>query len=289
MKKILAIDIGGTTIKYALWTGKNLQNEGSVTTPKDLKTFYNVIENIKNIFEQEKLDGVAISSPGAVNKKTGVIEGASALPYIHNFNIHKELEELLNLPVTIENDANCAALAEIEDGVGKGKESLALFVIGTGIGGAVVLNRKIWHGAHLHGGEFGFMMTKYDKILSQMGSAVNMAYRYNELTNRNLNGKEVFELANEGDRIAISERDILIETLATAIFNIQHSFDPEVIALGGAISNNPRLLPLVNKYLDKIQSKIDIPTIKPNLKICDFRSKANLRGAVVDFEQNCIK
>ncbi|MBT8951554.1 N-acetylmannosamine kinase, partial [Lactobacillus delbrueckii subsp. bulgaricus] len=71
-----------------------------------------------------QIAGVGISSPGAVNKATGIIEGASALPYIHNFRIQPELQRRFELPVSMENDANCAALAELADGAGKQVASL---------------------------------------------------------------------------------------------------------------------------------------------------------------------
>ena len=96
------------------------------------------IRDRSNIVEQAKkehiIQGVAISSPGAVNKNTGVIEGASALPYIHGFNIQSELETLFALPVSIENDANCAALAEVAFGAAKGCTTALLLVLGTGVG-----------------------------------------------------------------------------------------------------------------------------------------------------------
>lgn len=133
---LIAIDIGGTTIKIATWINKKLKMIFTIDTPNDLETFYNELSNAVNeIKASNKIDGVAISSPGAVNKKTGVIEGASALPYIHNFKIVPELEKRFGLPVSIENDANCAALAELVAGSAKDCSSMAFLVIGTGVGG----------------------------------------------------------------------------------------------------------------------------------------------------------
>ena len=104
---LIAIDIGGTTIKIATWINKKLKMVFTVDTPDNLETFYHKLSDAVNeIKTNNKIDGVAISSPGAVNKKTGVIEGASALPYIHNFKIVPELEKRFGLPVSIENDAN---------------------------------------------------------------------------------------------------------------------------------------------------------------------------------------
>ena len=288
MTQLLAIDVGGTTIKYAYWDGTKLSDFGYKPTPHSLVDFYATLEQIKDQFATQKIEGVAMSIPGAVNKATGMIEGTSALPYIHNFHIEQELTARLGVPVSLENDANCAALAELEAGIAKGKSSVALFVIGTGIGGSLILDGKVWHGAHLHGGEFGFMLTKYDDTLSHMASPVNMARRYNQRTGKQCTGKEVFELAKQGDSIAVAERDILIETLTTAIYNIQHSFDPEMILIGGGISANEELIPMLYQQWEKIKMQVGMPIIKPEIKACTLKNHANLRGAVVDFEQNCI-
>ena len=180
LMNLIAIDIGGTTIKIATWINQKLKMAFTIDTPDNLDTFYEELTDAVNeIKANHNIDGVAISSPGAVNKATGVIEGASALPYIHNFKIVPELEKRFGLPVSIENDANCAALAEIADGAAKGCSSMAFLVIGTGVGGSIIINNQIWHGAHLYGGEFGFMIID-GKQLSELASPVTMAKRYNK-------------------------------------------------------------------------------------------------------------
>lgn len=283
---LAAIDIGGTTIKIATWKDNQLQDKHAVDTPKDLESFYQVLTNeVNKIKENTDIKGVAISSPGAVNQKTGIIGGSSAIPYIHNFKIVDELEKRFGLPVSIENDANSAALGELAEGSGKGCDSMAFFVIGTGIGGALIINHKVWHGAHLFGGEFGYMIMG-DHTLSELASPVSMANRYNERTGKHLDGKTIFELADQDDPVASDVRQTLIHSLAVAIYNIQHSFDPEKIVLGGGISNNPELIPLLNKEIDRLKDGLDLVTLKPDIVLCKLKSEANLRGAVADFEQN---
>lgn len=283
---LAAIDIGGTTIKIATWKDNQLQDKHAVDTPKDLESFYQVLTNeVNKIKENTDIKGVAISSPGAVNQKTGIIGGSSAIPYIHNFKIVDELEKRFGLPVSIENDANSTALGELAEGSGKGCDSMAFFVIGTGIGGALIINHKVWHGAHLFGGEFGYMIMG-DHTLSELASPVSMANRYNERTGKHLDGKTIFELADQDDPVASDVRQTLIHSLAVAIYNIQHSFDPEKIVLGGGISNNPELIPLLNKEIDRLRDGLDLVTLKPDIVLCKLKSEANLRGAVADFEQN---
>lgn len=283
---LAAIDIGGTTIKIATWKDNQLRDKHAIDTPKDLNGFYKALtEEVNKIKKDTKIEGVAISSPGAVNKKTGIIGGSSAIPYIHNFKIVDKLEKRFGLPVSIENDANSAALGELAEGSGKGCDSMAFFVIGTGIGGALIINQKVWHGAHLFGGEFGYMIMGAH-TLSELASPVAMANRYNERTSKHLDGKTIFELADKDDPVASDERQTLIHALAVAIYNIQHSFDPEKIVLGGGISNNPELIPLLNKEIDRLRDGLDLVTLKPDIVLCKLKSDANLRGAVADFEQN---
>lgn len=283
---LAAIDIGGTTIKIATWKDNQLQDKHAIDTPKDLNGFYKALtEEVNKIKKDTKIEGVAISSPGAVNKKTGIIGGSSAIPYIHNFKIVDELEKRFGLPVSVENDANSAALGELAEGSGKGCDSMAFFVIGTGIGGALIINQKVWHGAHLFGGEFGYMIMGAH-TLSELASPVAMANRYNERTGKHLDGKTIFELADKDDPVASDERQTLIHALAVAIYNIQHSFDPEKIVLGGGISNNPELIPLLNKEIDRLRDDLDLVTLKSDIVLCKLKSDANLRGAVADFEQS---
>lgn len=283
---LAAIDIGGTTIKIATWKDNQLQDKHAIDTPKDLNGFYKALtEEVNKIKKDTKIEGVAISSPGAVNKKTGIIGGSSAIPYIHNFKIVDELEKRFGLPVSVENDANSAALGELAEGSGKGCDSMAFFVIGTGIGGALIINQKVWHGAHLFGGEFGYMIMGAH-TLSELASPVAMANCYNERTGKHLDGKTIFELADKDDPVASDERQTLIHALAVAIYNIQHSFDPEKIVLGGGISNNPELIPLLNKEIDRLRDGLDLVTLKPDIVLCKLKSDDNLRGAVADFEQN---
>ena len=283
---LAAIDIGGTTIKIATWKDNQLQDKHAIDTLKDLNGFYKALtEEVNKIKKDTKIEGVAISSPGAVNKKTGIIGGSSAIPYIHNFKIVDKLEKRFGLPVSIENDANSAALGELAEGSGKGCDSMAFFVIGTGIGGALIINQKVWHGAHLFGGEFGYMIMGAH-TLSELASPVAMANRLNERTGKHLDGKTIFELADKDNPVASDERQTLIHALAVAIYNIQHSFDPEKIVLGGGISNNPELIPLLNKEIDRLRDGLDLVTLKPDIVLCKLKSDANLRGAVADFEQN---
>lgn len=292
MENIGLIDIGGTTIKFGAMVQGKLEKLSPIATPKVLENFYQVLTTrVSEMKEKYQIKGVGISSPGAVNKKTGIIEGASAIPYIHNFPIQKELETRFQLPVSMENDANCAALAELDSGAGKNVDSLLFLIIGTGVGGSVIINHQIWHGAHLFGGEFGFTLIDDKETLSNLGTSVGVAKRYNAKFDpqTNFTGKEVFDLANQGDQLAKQEIQTMYHSLAKGIYNLQYSFDPELIVLGGAVSNNPNLIPSIDREIEKIRQVVKIASIKPKIVACNYTDEANLRGAAVDFYNSLAK
>lgn len=286
MEDLILIDIGGTTIKFGLDTGEKLELLPAKKTPKTLPEFYQCLEETVNeLKKQAPVKGVALSSPGAVDQKTGVIGGASALPYIHGFDIRSELKKRFGLPVSIENDANCAALAEMASGAGKKVKDAIFLVIGTGVGGALVEDKKIRHGAHLLGGEFGYLLLGQEMTVSQIVSPVSIAERYNAKTSQALSGKEVFAKAQTGDKIASAEVDNALQTLALLIYNLQYSFDPELFIIGGAISKNPALISMLEPKLAKIRQKVKIAKLEPKIAVCRYHEQANLLGAAINFEQ----
>ena len=151
---IATIDIGGTGIKFASLTpdGKILE-KASTATPETLEE---LLAWLDQRLSERDYRGIAMSVPGAVNQETGVIEGISAIPYIHGFSWYEALAHH-QLPIHLENDANCVGLSELL--AHPEIENAACVVIGTGIGGAMIINGKIHRGRHGLGGEFGYMTT----------------------------------------------------------------------------------------------------------------------------------
>ena len=120
MKNYLCIDVGGTSMKCAIIDDDaNIIQQKSIKTPPTLEEMYQAMKECFDSFKEHNPVGLALSMPGAVDSDTGVIGGASALDYIHGPNIKHDLEALLNVTVEMENDANCAALAEVWKGAGK--------------------------------------------------------------------------------------------------------------------------------------------------------------------------
>ena len=283
---ILSFDIGGSSVKYAVIekTGKILA-KGKKTTPQEKEEFFRLIENVAASYRRAyTIEGTGFSFPGAVDDVSGVIGGSSALPYIHDFPIRQELERRLSLSAALENDANCAALGESWLGVGKEHEDLVFLVIGTGIGGAVVKGKRIHHGKHLHGGEFGYMVSDAShRILSETGSTRVLAERVADakgLPREEMDGRKAFALADAGDADALQAVSAMYEALAMAIYNLQYAIDPEIFVLGGAVSERPGFAEEIGKRVDVILKDVGVARIRPVIRPAQFGNDANLLGAV---------
>lgn len=283
---ILSFDIGGSSVKYAVIekTGKILA-KGKKTTPQEKEEFFRLIENVAASYRRAyTIEGAGFSFPGAVDDVSGVIGGSSALPYIHDFPIRQELERRLSLSAALENDANCAALGESWLGVGKEHEDLVFLVIGTGIGGAVVKGKRIHHGKHLHGGEFGYMVSDAShRILSDTGATRILAERVADakgLPREEMDGRKAFALADAGDADALQAVSAMYEALAMAIYNLQYAIDPEIFVLGGAVSERPGFAEEIGKRVDIILKDVGVARIRPVIRPAQFGNDANLLGAV---------
>lgn len=280
---IAVFDIGGSAVKYGLWKNEKLEQTSSFPTPEN---FEDLKDNLNKVIKsyREKVDGVGFSAPGAVNVKERRIDGISAVPYIHERPIFDQLEESLGLPITIENDANCAGICEVEIGAGKGSDSAVFIVIGTGIGGSIFINGKIYKGAHLFAGELGLMQSTNGKSLSYNGTASNVASRFSKKINRKITGKELYELSDTGNKEAILALEQMYDYIAEAVYNIQVSIDPQVIIFGGGISARPELVGEISKRYKKLTEKFEIPMLDADLRACQYQNDANLIGAALNFQ-----
>lgn len=280
---VLAVfDIGGSAVKYGTWKDKMLHNQGSFATPA---TFAEMVAEMKNVIATiGAIDGVAISSPGAVNVKERRIDGISAVAYLHNRPIFDQLEAEFNVPVTIENDANCAGISEIELGTGTQAQNAVFVVIGTGIGGSIFINRKIYQGSHLFGGEFGLMKPFGKSILSPIGTAVNTARKFTADTGRKVDGRRLFELADQGDALAQKYLNEMYDALAHSLYDVQVSIDPEIMIIGGGISVRLDVIENIKTRLFELLKAEGVESIMPEVVACKFKNDANLIGAAANFE-----
>lgn len=299
MKNYMVFDIGGSSVKWSVMNDNaEFVENGSFKTQKDKESFFNEIIDVTNkMKEKHGVQGVAISSPGAVDPDTSIVGGISAIPYIHGPNFREIIKNGTGLNSEIENDANCAALGECWVGSGKDNKDLAFVVCGSGIGGAIVKDKKVHSGIHKHGGEFGYNIV--DLIFengevkcntwSQNGSTIHLANKVAErkgLEVGSLNGLDVFKLCEEKDKIALEEVDKYYYTMAIGIYNIQYTFDPEVIVLGGAISDREDYIEQIDSRLEDLMKKgILQGKVKPCIKKCQYGNDANKLGALYNYLQ----
>ncbi len=285
----LSLDIGGSAIKTAIVDKDfNIVERGILSIDK---SFEEMIKSIKTEYDRynSKYDiiGLGISAPGAVDSTSGIIYGSSAIDYIHGPNFKEILKQELEINVEIVNDANSAALAEAHVGDYADSKSLSLVILGSGVGGANVLDGKIIEGSNLHGGEFGYVIlgNESDSVQS-MSMLASVGGIIRQANNRGLNvtnGIELFELYESCD-IAKEIIDKFYKYLAIGIFNIQYTFDPELILIGGAISKREELLDKINENLDKLLASHDSAKITPTLKIATYGNDSNIIGAIINYK-----
>src|SRR5690625_4573986 len=202
---LMAFDLGGTSVKYGLYKEGEITTKGSFKTPVSLNQ---LVEEMSIVMKgQEKIEGIAISAPGSVNQKERVIEGISAIPYIHFTPIYDLLEKEFGVPVAIENDANCAGLCEVERGAAKDGKNIVFFVLGTGMGGSIFINRQLHTGSHMYGGEFGMSLNSNGETGRKNGTLVAAAKKYNEKMGTALDGIQLLDLYDQGQAAAVETID----------------------------------------------------------------------------------
>ena len=292
MSNYIVFDIGGSSVKWSIMSKMgDILTKDKIKVADSVDQFFEELSKIVNINKDNfNLKGIAISSPGAVDSITGIVGGASAIPYIHGPNFKEILKEKTGLDVAIENDANCAALGECWLGAAKEENDCAFVVCGSGIGGAIVKDKKVHTGIHKHGGEFGYCIVDYDKdgeekylTWSRVGSTSALARAISQrkgLEEKDIDGLKAFQLYDEGDIIAVEEVNKYFRYMAIGIYNIQYTYDPEVIVLGGAISEREGYIESINEKLDEIMSNNTDGKIKPIIKKCVYGNDANMIGAL---------
>ena len=295
MEKYLAIDIGGTSIKYAL-IDKNLNismNDIMDTPQNSLDELVNIICTLYERY-QTKITGIAISMPGVIDSKNGYCLTGGALQYLNNVPFVELLKKKCSVSITIANDAKCAGYAEVSFGSLKDVDNSIVLVLGTAIGGCLIKDKEVYIGKHFGAGEFSFINTdshhygEFDYTWWGKNGSNALLKIYQKLINSDhqFTGREIFEKANNGDKYALKSLHLYTLELAIQIFNIQSIFDAEKIAIGGGISAQPLLLELINKNVDEVFSKNQSPIYRPDIVPCKFRNDANLIGALYLHLQN---
>lgn len=276
----IGIDIGGMTIK-----GVAVDDNGNILTEKAIPTeaekgAERLCESIVS-FARYLIDdiqtynhvGIGIGSPGIVDSQNGVVVFAGNLN-LRNYPLAKNVSQIIGLPVKMTNDANAAALGEAKFGAGKNYNDSILVTLGTGVGGGIVIDGKLFEGNKSAGAEIGHMIIERNGRYCTCGNkgcfeayssanalkqktAEEMILNANskmwqDYTPETVSGKTAFEYS-EKDETAQKIVEWYIEYLAIGLANIANAFRPQVIMLGGGICNEgDRLIKPLQKEFDKM-------------------------------------
>lgn len=251
----IGIDLGGSHIAIGVVdnngrimekTEKRLRNMEKKNIKKSIENY--IIENVEILKNKYKITQMGIAIPGTVTKEEVV---KSVNLGLKNYNIVEELKKRIDLPIQIRNDAKCAAIAENTYGCLKQYKRSIFLTLGTGIGGAVILDNKLLDTGELPGCEFGHMVIQANGILCTCGKKgcfekyASMKAFKNELRkalgkDEKVSGKELFEIIRsnrpENSDYEIIEKvvDEFIENLSIGISNLINIFEPEAIGIGGS-------------------------------------------------------
>lgn len=251
----IGIDLGGTKIEIiVIDDGQQEIYRKRIDAPQG--NYTQTLNALRSLVEQaESIIGitnasVGIGMPGSISNKTGKIKNANST-WLIGEDLQGDLAKQLKRPVQIENDANCFALSEAIDGAGAGKQSVFAVIIGTGCGGGLVVNQQVLRGANSIAGEWGHnplpWYSQTDSLLpcycGQTGcnetflSGTGFAKHFALNSDQSLTAKQIIEQAKQGNPQAQQALEQYCIWLAKGLASVINIFDPEVIVLGGGMSN----------------------------------------------------
>lgn len=320
MKYYVGIDLGGTNIKAGV-----VDERGRIQTQASIKTRAErdqvaIIQDMGRLASQvtreaglkeEDIQAIGIGSPGTPNNEAGTLIYTNNLPF-HHAPMRSEIRKIMNRPVYIENDANVAALAECVAGAARDTEHSVTITLGTGVGGGVIINRRIYSGFNQAGCEIGHTVIKvggepctcgrrgcFEAYASATGliretekaAKNNPESILNELIRKNgghADGRTAFIGMRHGDPVSKSVVDDYIEMLAEGLANIINGYMPEVIAIGGGICNegDALLLPAREKAIARAYLGAGDKTTR--IVLAQMGNRAGIIGAAM-MAANCLE
>lgn len=297
-RKLLGIDLGGTTIKFAIvttdgtmqqkWTiPTNISQEGTKIIPDIIASLTATLTSNNLTFHD--FYGIGMGTPGSVDRINGTVTGAYNLNWVTKQAIKQQIEQAIGLPLMLENDANVAALGERWQGAGENQPDIVFITLGTGVGGGIIANGQLLHGLNGCAGEIGHITVEptgfnctcgkrgcLETVSSATGIvrlAVEMSSQFvreSEIkqqldAGKKLSSKEIFDFAQLGDLFAQTVVDRVCFFLGLAIGNISNTLNPAHVVIGGGVSAAGEFL------LERVQSYFEtftFPEVRDSTKIC---------------------
>lgn len=310
-KKVIGIDLGGTTAKFGIINlDGEIQTKWSIETDiseEGSKIVPNIIESINKQLERFNLTaddfvGIGMGSPGTIDAKEGTVIGAYNLNWKTLQDLRGPIEAETGIPFFIDNDANVAALGEQWTGAGNNEPNVAFITLGTGVGGGLITDGNLLHGAIGAAGEIGHVTIEPDGYectcgkkgcLEQYASATGIVriardmvgeyagdskLKYQIDDGQDVDAKEIFDLAKEDDELALLVVDRFVFYLALALGNLANLINPSTIVLGGGVSKAGTFL------ADKVRTAIKpilFETIREvtKIEIAELGNDAGIIGA----------
>mgnify|MGYP001273653645 FL=1 len=275
----IGIDLGGTKIEIILIDiiGREVYRK-RIKTPSNYELTVKSITNLVLQAEESINDkaSIGIGIPGKLSSKTNFIEYSNST-YLINKPLIYDLEKSLIRKIKVQNDANCFALSEFKDGAGKDTKSLFAVILGSGVGGGIIVNGELHEGSNSNAGEWGHNRLPWstdNEINSRICycgkkgcietflSGKGLRDSFYELTQKAFSSEQIVDLSFKQDPAAISILELYEERLAKSLSLIINTLDPEMIVIGGGMSNIDRIYQnvpnLIGKYVlsDSINTKI---------------------------------
>jgi glucokinase len=303
---VFAADLGGTHLRAALvdQCGKihaQLKHETPQGESAD-HVVHSLVSGVKELSAQlpsgvPPITSAAIMVPGTVDKTNTIIVGAPNLPSLRNFKLKPVLEQKLQLPVLLENDANAAAVGEMWLGAARGYRSVICITLGTGVGGGIILDGKLWRGADGSAGEIGHTTVEPFsgptckcgnrgclEVFASATAMVRMAkedfskYPNTRLRLEGLTALDIYNAGMAGDELSIQVFKKAGRYLGVGLANLITLLGPEVIVIGGGGANGWSLL--VDDIMEQIQLRV-FPSRGENVKVvtAECGDNAGLVGA----------
>ena len=256
---ILAIDIGGTAVKMGLSDREGIiyaRHEASVCFDQYQTPILDTVLKEAEAFLQREgaaIEAIGVSATGQVDDAAGVVIGTNGkIPHYEGSRIKDACEGKFSVPTFVLNDANAAALGECFIGRGRGYDHVLMITLGTGVGGGIVLNGRLFGGARGIAGEMGHFTLYQDGnpcACGKKGCFENYAattalvrLAMDATGEKELNGRIIFERAHNGDTVMLRVLDQWISDIAGGVTGLVHIFNPQMVLIGGGVSSQEELL-----------------------------------------------
>ena len=287
-EKYLAIDVGGTAIKYTI-TDKNAKTIkiNEIKTRRDPEKLFESFDEIIHP-HLNQIAGIAVSFPGKINAEHGIVNKVATFDWICDMPLKSILEEKYKKPVWIENDGKCAALAELWKGNLSDVKNGVVIGLGTEIAGGIIINGTPYRGSSETAGEFSSILTDFknpnnEKRFGKIGGHKNLTDSYKDKKCA-IDSHELFEKYNEDDETAKEVVRDYGETIAAGIVTIQSVLDVEKFCIGGGISEQDALIAEIqNSVHDFFAVKSSEAINEPAIERCRFKNASGCVGAIYNF------